>query len=639
MLKNKKRVSSPGVPPLPFQTAIPLMLWGLDQEGMIGWVDPGIQDADPAWMPDNLIGRSVFTVLEDYPALLDQVCLALSGSSAEGELQRGDRTWSCQLIPIQASGNGPSVLCLFVESSLQGQLWVQEALSGTAVALREARSHEDMPPLITKQLQALLGVERAALCLGTPPEDPYQLLFSWGDWDNGMPEGQSLNGLLIDPQIIKDLNGICRPLDELVSLEKPTGPVYGAALEVGDQHLGAIWIGRETPLNPLECQLLQKMAVMAASALQRSRQHEATRRRLERLSALHAIDRAISGSFNLSLTLHVILDQVVSQLEVDAADVVLFDPDTLETTFAEGLGFQRYRPQSGTSESHKNLILDALLKRELIALPDLAGERPELLESGIFSLEGFRSYHAVPLIAKGRIKGVLEVFHRRPLQVDREWTEFLRTLGTQAAIAMDNAELVENLRRTNLMLDQAYNTTLEGWVRALDLRDASTGEHTQRVVANTLKLAGAVGVPSGTLVHVRRGALLHDIGKLGIPDSILNKKGPLTDEEWAVMRKHPIYAREMLQPIEFLHPALPIPTAHHEKWDGGGYPDGMRGAQIPLEARVFAVIDVWDALSSHRPYREAWPADKVHAYIREQAGTHFDPQVVEIWARVFGITE
>jgi len=613
------------------------MLWGLNREGIIGWVEPG-SDPDPAWTPGELIGRSVFTVLEEHPALLDKVCLALSGTSAQGEIERGERSWNCQLIPIQSGrANDNQVICLFTESSLQGRLWIQEALTGTAAVLRDAQSYEDMPPLITHRLQELLGVERTALYLGSPPETPYKLIFRWGEWEGWCPGEKTLSDLLSDPEIIHNLNGKCRSLDELAATGGETPPIYGAALAVCEQHVGALWVSRPTPLSPLECQLLHELAEMTASAMQRARQHERTSRRLERLSSLHTIERAVSGSFNLNLTLNLILDQVVSQLEVDAADVILIDHEIGELSFGAGQGFQRYQPLAGISEARERLVKEALLRRDLIVLRDLAKERPGLLGVGIFSLEGFQSYQAVPLIAKGVVMGVLEVYHHQPLEADGEWTDFLRTLGSQAAVAMDNAALVEDLRRTNLMLDQAYNTTLEGWVRALDLRDECTGDHTHRVVERTLKLAAAVGISAGKLVHIRRGALLHDIGKLGIPDSILNKAGPLTDREWSVMRKHPIYAREMLEPIEFLHPALPIPTAHHEKWDGSGYPTGARGAQIPLEARVFAVVDVWDALGSPRPYRKAWPAKKIHEYIKRQAGAHFDPGIVEIWQRVFGI--
>ena len=178
-------------------------------------------------------------------------------------------------------------------------------------------------------------------------------------------------------------------------------------------------------------------------------------------------------------------------------------------------------------------------------------------------------------------------------------------------------------------LRTAYDATLEGWVRALALKDDETEEHTRRVTEMTVRLARYMQYPDADIVHIQRGALLHDMGKIGIPDSILLKDGPLTDEEWEIMKLHPVYARDFLSSIEYLEPAIDIPNCHHEKWDGTGYPQGLTGEEIPLAARMFAVVDVWDALSSDRPYRKAWPRDKVMAYLREQAGKHFDPAVVE----------
>jgi putative two-component system response regulator len=186
----------------------------------------------------------------------------------------------------------------------------------------------------------------------------------------------------------------------------------------------------------------------------------------------------------------------------------------------------------------------------------------------------------------------------------------------------------KNLEDAHKQLLYAYDETIEGWSRAMDLRDKETEGHSQRVTDLTIKLASTFGMPEEELIHVRRGALLHDMGKLGIPDSILLKPGKLTDEEWEFMRSHPQLAFEMLNPIEYLRPAMDIPYCHHEKWDGTGYPRGLKGDQIPLAARLFAVVDVWDALTSDRPYRPAWSQEKVLEYIREQSGKHFDPQVV-----------
>jgi putative nucleotidyltransferase with HDIG domain len=243
--------------------------------------------------------------------------------------------------------------------------------------------------------------------------------------------------------------------------------------------------------------------------------------------------------------------------------------------------------------------------------------------------EEFVSYHAAPLIAKGQLQGVLEIFSRTPVAVNDEQTSFLETLATQAAIAIDNAQLFVNLQRSNFELEMAYNATIEGWSRALELRDQETEGHTLRVAKMTVGLAQAMGVKSEDIIHIRRGALLHDIGKMGVPDHILLKPGKLDDEEWEIMKQHTDYAFAMLQPIDFLRLAIDIPHCHHERWDGTGYPRGLNGEQIPLAARIFAVVDVWDALNSDRPYRKAWTEEKALDYITANAGKHFDPRVVE----------
>ncbi len=203
----------------------------------------------------------------------------------------------------------------------------------------------------------------------------------------------------------------------------------------------------------------------------------------------------------------------------------------------------------------------------------------------------------------------------------------------QTALTTANATTIDELQRVVLYLIVSFDATLEAWAQAVDLRAKERAGHTQRVTELTLRLARAIGVPEEELVHVRRGALLHDIGKMGIPDRILLKPGALTDEEWEVMRRHPGYAYELLSPISFLRPALDIPYSHHEKWDGTGYPRGLQGEQIPLAARIFTVVDVWDALRSDQPYRPAWPEEKVRFYVREQVYAHFDPQVVEVFLK------
>jgi putative nucleotidyltransferase with HDIG domain len=247
--------------------------------------------------------------------------------------------------------------------------------------------------------------------------------------------------------------------------------------------------------------------------------------------------------------------------------------------------------------------------------------------------EGFTCFYAVPLISKGKIKGVLEVFEREHLHHDRGWVDFLNSLAGQAAIAIDNVSLFNDLQRSNADLSLAYESTLEGWSAALDLRDRDTEGHTQRVTKLTEQIAISMGITGKELLSIRRGALLHDIGKVGVPDRILHKRGPLTTYEWKIMRKHPQFAYDMLSPIGYLHDALDIPFSHHEKWDGSGYPRGLKGEEIPLAARIFAVVDVYDALTSNRPYRAGWSRRKTLKYIRDQAWIHFDPQIVELFMR------
>jgi len=362
-------------------------------------------------------------------------------------------------------------------------------------------------------------------------------------------------------------------------------------------------------------------------------EREQGERRLRHTQALRAIDQAITGSLDLRLTLAVVLDQVVAELHADAADVLLVDPHSQELYYSAGRGFRgntimAYRLRFGEGHAGR-----AVLDRRTVAVADLTKDA-DFVRRHLVEEEGFITAFMTPLVAKGQVAGVLEIFQRRPFQPTAEWLEFLETLGGQAAVAIDNAALFQGLQRANLDLTLAYDTTLEGWSKALDLRDKETEGHTQRVMELTVRLARAIGLREEEIVHLRRGALLHDIGKMGIPDSILLKPGPLTDEEWIIMKNHPVYAFELLAPVAHLRPALDIPYGHHEKWDGTGYPRGLRGNQIPLAARIFAVADVWDALRSDRPYRAAWPQERALDYIREQAGKHFDPAIVEVFLRL-----
>ena len=350
---------------------------------------------------------------------------------------------------------------------------------------------------------------------------------------------------------------------------------------------------------------------------------------VERLTALRKIDEAITGSLELKTMFAIILEQVCTLLHIDAAAILLYNPKLNWLSLAAAHGFRGKRIARLTLRLGEDYAGRSALERRMIAVPDLASADPPLEKGELIAGEDFHCMLDVPLISGGQVKGVLEVFHRSPLEPDAEWIDLFEMLANQAAIAIDKAQTYDELARSNIELLNAYDETIEGWSRALDLRDKETEGHTQRVTEMTLRLADAFGVSDTEIVHMRRGALLHDIGKLGVPDYILFKAGQLSDEEMAAMQKHPQYAYDMLSPIAFLRPATDIPYCHHEKWDGSGYPRGLKGEVIPLSARIFAVIDVWDALCSDRPYRPAWSKEKARAYIKAQSGKHFDPAVVE----------
>jgi putative nucleotidyltransferase with HDIG domain len=406
-------------------------------------------------------------------------------------------------------------------------------------------------------------------------------------------------------------------------------------LKIEDRVIGAIDIQSTEPdsFKPNDERLMSIFAERAALAIERGRLNEQLERRFQQLTSLRTIDMAISGSMDLNLSMGVLLDQVIQTLDVEAADVLIFNPLTQSFRYLTGRGFHTHALQYTDLRLGDGYAGQVALTRQILSVRELPQGRGGLERSVDFHREGFVSYVGAPLIVKGQVRGVLEIFQRNPFDLNLEQRAFLEMLAGQAAIAIDSAQLFENLESSNSELMMAYEETIEGWSRAMDLRDKETEGHTQRVTELTLRLANSLGVKPGELVHLRRGALLHDIGKMGVPDNILRKPGPLTDEEWVIMHRHPQLAYDMLAPILYLRPAVDIPWCHHEKWDGTGYPRGLKGQEIPLAARIFAVVDVWDALCSDRPYRKAWPVDKVRSYIQEQAGKYFDPRIVESFLR------
>jgi len=526
------------------------------------------------------------------------------------------------------------------EESLKKRLTELEAIYKVSATLRSAETLDEMLTLLLDETLQVLDTEAGAICLYNPVKGQLGFTASRG-WfgglvDNFLKPGEGLAGevfasgkVLISREYAKD--------SRMKHTEKIPEGWGGVCLPLRTEAevVGTLFISVPLPreINAGELKLLTSLAEMAGTAIHRIGLYEKNLRHLEQVQALRNIDMAISGSLDLRVTYRVILDEVTRLLNVDAAAILRLDPHTGVLKYEAWRGFRIANPAKLRLSIDVGLAGQAAMERKSIRVANLREIEGDPIQVPLLEKEDARSYYAVPLINKGRVEGVLEIFHREPLGASEEWLEFLETLAGQTAIAIDNAELVHNMANTNFKLIQAYDSTIKGWAHALDLRDKETEDHSQRVAEMTVNIARKMGMSQEELAHVRRGALLHDIGKMGISDAILLKPGQLTDEEWTIMHQHPFHAFKMLSPIEYLRPAVDIPYCHHEKWDGTGYPRGLKREEIPLAARIFAVADVYDALTSDRPYRKAWSREEALKHLRQEAGRHFDPQVVELFLK------
>jgi PAS domain S-box-containing protein/putative nucleotidyltransferase with HDIG domain len=532
------------------------------------------------------------------------------------------------------------------EETLRHRLAELEALHTVSAALRAAQTRGEALPVLLDEMLSTLETEAGVIWLYHPEHDELHAAVARG-WFQQLSKtplkpGEGIAGTVFasgQSYVSTEFRTDPTIAPATTRAQIPAG--WGGAcvaIRSGAITVGVLFVSVPLPrqIAPEQVKLLESLAEMAGASLHRTSLYEATVRQLDQLQSLHDIDLAITASMDLRVTLDVMLSHVLTQLKVDAANVLLLNPHLQTLEYAAGRGFRTDALKNTRLRLGEGYAGRAALERKLVHIPDLRGRKTDFLRSPFFSAEGFVAYYGMPLIAKGQVKGVLEIFHRAPLAAGPDWVNLLETLTGQTAIAIDNSQLFDNLQRSNLELSLAYDATIKGWSRAMDLRDKETEGHTLRVTELTERLARAMDVSEAEIVHIRRGALLHDIGKMGVPDGILLKPDKLTDDEWVLMRKHPQFGFDMLAPITYLKPALDIPYYHHEKWDGSGYPRGLKGEQIPLAARLFAVVDVWDALRSDRPYREAWPEEKAQEYIHAESGKHFDPQVVKVFERIIG---
>ena len=394
--------------------------------------------------------------------------------------------------------------------------------------------------------------------------------------------------------------------------------------------------------------VLELIAAQSAIALENAQLYDATRRNLRKLDALRTIDHAISATLELKETLGILIERAIEHLgQKNAAGLVALtesDNKTLKIAGVRNLSakfIENFGVRVG--ESIVGHVVEDGIPR---VVSDLASD-PRTRSQNLREQEQLESLIAVPMRVEGRTIGVLAIYTRQSHKFSDEETDFFTTLGGQAAIAAQNAQLYERTKSqaTSLaqlaeQLQESYVQTLAAMCAALDLRDHETEGHSLRVTDMTVKLANAIGIHDDQqLRDLRFGAMLHDVGKIGVSDTILLKPDSLTESEWVEMKKHPGYGANMLRDIHFLEGAVPIVLYHQERWDGSGYPKRLKGEEIPLSARIFAVADVYDALTSERPYRKPMTGQAAREYVCSQSGIWFDPQVVDQFEKLIQSTQ
>lgn len=593
--------------------------------------------------PAEMIDQPIKTLLPEFANLIDDgfeeilaTGVPVLGKTHQTATAEGLPAWvQLDRIPYQGTDGKPEGVAAFITDITDRVRRERdlEALVDFAAALRQSNNRADVYQTILQGVLDYLHVEGVSLAMRSPADDRLIIERAVGRWGflagRVIEMGQGLSHRVVESGQA-ELTQLVTPTDTINGQQYPDDVrAAGAAPLIAEYHtLGALWVGSRRPIPEEDFRLLRAFADIAAAALQRTLAYEQTQLRLRRVSALHYIDMAISASFDWHVTLNVVLSQTVAMLGIDAAAILTFNPETQYLEYAAGIGFtsgqiERTRLRMGESQAGQ-----VALKREVRYIPDLHHVDDGMIGRFARAGEDFTTYCAAPLVGKGQVKGVLELFHHTAFNPDSEWMDFLEMLAAQAAIAIDNAQLFEDLQQSNSELRQAYDALIIGWSRAMELRDAETQGHANRLVEHTVRLAQRLRLPEAQLSHLRHGVLLHDIGKMGIPDAVLLKPGPLSPAEWEIMRQHPVYAFDLLSSIAYLKPAMDVPYSHHERWDGSGYPRGLQGEEIPLTARIFAVVDIWDALTHDRPYRSAWDKSRAAAYLREQAGVLLDPRAV-----------
>lgn len=533
-------------------------------------------------------------------------------------------------------------------AALSQRLAMRERLSQFYAALRKAQRPEAIATLFGQEVQALSQAAVGAVWWAKEGERgaSAQVLFSASNSGEPPP--------ILPPTAWDDLpRGLwsLAPGEAFPEALQALGPAW--------QRVGLLWVqplplsqglalfgwGEPQQLPVWVWEILPLMAEAVDGALARAALVRRLRRQVRHLRNLRAVDQAMTsrwlgGEKAQTQVLRVLLRRLRRAFDLSGAAILALPLDGEETNTFVCLAFDGRVPEAIRAAK---VPPEALLSPQSPApfspfvIHDLEAQ-PDALPAPLYRAlreSGVRAFAAFRLVAHGRFWGQLEIYHTRPFPRSHAWWSDLSTYAYQASVALAQAAMWRDLERTNRELQATLEGALRAWARTLGLRSPSTRGHSERVAAWAVRLGRALGFQGADLTALRWGALLHDLGKVGVPDAILTKPGPLTEEEYALVRQHSLWGAEIVAEIPHISPIVYHAVRHHhERWDGSGYPDGLRGEAIPLEARLLAVLDVWDAMTSDRPYRPAYPPEVVRAYLQENAGVFFDPRVVRHFLRL-----
>jgi PAS domain S-box-containing protein len=605
---------------------------------------------------DGLIGADIVELLPqairfEVKFVLDEVMR--SGKPYHADSQGPEQYFFLTVYPIFDDTGTVNRMALFVRDITESRQREREleAVASISSALRAALSREEVYPIILDQVERLLNADGIGLIVRDIATGEVKVEQARGAWISLLNMRYSADQATRGPILIMHepyLNNNIESEQHLFQTKPFSGLKATACvpLEIEGENIGSLWIGRKSTITKEDVRILSALAHITASATHRAALYERTRLYAEQVTNAAEIGRTLSETLLPGQIYHQLAHSLLKLLP-NVCTVMISRYDASARTFACVYALQDGKiintmdlPSLGLLEAGESSLSEVIQTSQPLVVNNFHHSLKRKGSSKVGTGDvNARSALFVPLISKREVLGVLQVHSNSNHRFKPADVELLTLVGNTAAIAIQNAGLFDNLQQSHAELSQAYEATLDGWARALDLRDHGTHGHSRRVVELTVELGRSMGLKDEDLVHLRRGAWLHDIGKMGVPDDILKKTGPLTNEEWIDMRNHTTNAYQWLSPISFLKPALDIPYSHHEKWDGSGYPQRLAGEQIPLAARIFAVVDVWDALHSNRPYRPAWTTEKVVEYLREQRGKHFDPHVVDAFLRMVVVSE